>query len=541
VFSSMNFSNSDLGGEMDAYFTWESLRDTLKIYLLVEVIFILYSYFVIIPRVHNGTVKHRDIMDSRFKNKRHKLLLRILQRFKSFDQLDDTTEEKKCGGYIHKFEVLVESYFLEKPLVIATKIGVIEELNRSAPSESFCDLYRKENIDEFLCWAFFCKHVHEMRKHEMCDLDQCYNVLKQEVGFEVKHGRSDLSSVRLNFDRRMILPRPLSVYALSRFSEFIASQCLRLCRFKRYTSRNGLCYWFRGERNTTCNEKNLPLLFFHGISPVGFALYVRFFLAFVQNLGGPAFLFESPHIAMKMKLEVLSEGQMVEDVLEAINTQVSADCQFRIVAHSFGTFAAAWLNRSIPKRIKELILLDPVSISISTSNVNQKFNFSYGLQKEDFCLKRLSIFITSTTEISIQNYFRHHFLWYNAELFLEEISPNTDLIIHLSKMDSILDYHVVEEEINRFKRLRLRSKNQRITTFVEENQIHGEIIFDSTSWAKIFKAVSGIETRNERVTVTSNNFDVSKEELAIIRSSLVEKFARDSEFLRYVCSFKMIL
>jgi pimeloyl-ACP methyl ester carboxylesterase len=212
---------------------------------------------------------------------------------------------------------------------------------------------------------------------------------------------------------------------------------------------------------------------------------------------------------------VFDEATAAESVVEALEahgyysddweTDVSTSSSsskpihISVCGHSFGTCVVTWLLRSpkICNLIKNVVLLDPVSILLSEPDVMN--NFLYKSLPEIIrkgTLFDFAIFFVSRTEVFTEHYLRRHFSWYNSELWLEDLhNTNIKLLIALSGKDEIVNSSKVQEEIETQNYRALNNKHlDNSAAFKKHNKVrliywpesgHASCVMDTSLWKNL--------------------------------------------------------
>ena len=132
------------------------------------------------------------------------------------------------------------------------------------------------------------------------------------------------------------------------------------------------------------------------------------------------------------------------------------DTPIAVCGHSFGSCVISWLfyhgSSQLQKQIQLCVLQDPVTILLSDPNVMNNFLYSH---KVLCCIRMFA-----SSELFTEYYLRHHFSWYNSELWLDEILPGSlskhddgkirHVIVGLSECDEIVDAPKVKRHIDLF-------------------------------------------------------------------------------------------
>ncbi len=478
------------------------------LYLTVEVLFFLYHFIYIIPRA-NLLLPPQDYLD--YGRERHKLLVRILNRIQQRALKKGTSFQAEFNQYLQQWFHLPSA--------------------SSSDKLQFFSLTESETR-ELLCWAFFGKQVLDVKEEdwEMTELNKLLHILKEEysVEFEMNAFRERRIAPKLvSLEKVNPIPRPLAVYLAFKAFECLGGFILRMHGFQRYTTpTHGLGYWFNSDHlfssNYTRNQSSSPLLFFHGLAPAGSTVYIPLVLYGLCRNGEyqnrPIFFFENKNISYGMSFSpVFDEVTAVESVIEAleahsyyyklsdsnytgkdIGTAASSSTSspqlfhISVCGHSFGTCVATWLLRSpkICHMIKNVVLLDPVSILLSEPDVMN--NFLYKPMSEIIrrgTLLDFAIFFVSRTEVFTEHYLRRHFSWYNSELWLEDIhnaniSTNMKLLVALSGQDEIVNSSKVQEEIEIQISRKPKMRNKVKLIFWPKSG-HASCISDTSLWKEL--------------------------------------------------------
>jgi pimeloyl-ACP methyl ester carboxylesterase len=357
---------------------------------------------------------------------RKKLLMRILKRMEA----DCQATNKPILPYIQAF---IRNYF--HPVYNTNA----KNNDTAVPHDEFCP--KKGDVDRLFAWAFFGKHDHELEPWMKEDLDRMYDIIESDYNVSFQEGFTpEYEPMRLSLDPLEPHYRPFLIYGLFSLIKIMSGLLLRAAGFYACRTTGGLRYFYRppkreSENNSGSNK--LPLIFLHGIAPGGLAFYIPMLF----KLGGdgrPLFLFENPDINFCLfGGNPLNEHDTVQGIWEAVDHHQSSVQDVSLVGHSFGSCPVTWLvHSSNSSRIRQIVLVDPVSICLSEPDVMHNF-----LYKRDGRLRVLS------DEIFTQHYLRRHFAWYNSELFLEDLPKEAKVLVCLSERDQIVPVRKVMQQI----------------------------------------------------------------------------------------------
>eukprot|EP00970_Alexandrium_tamarense_P014754 scaffold4343_cov195-Alexandrium_tamarense.AAC.12 len=328
------------------------------------------------------------------------------------------------------------------------------------------DRLQRDNLDEFLSWAFFGVHYSTVQSTPSMQqsLDHFYKILETEAELTFESGRNRNYTPRnFTFEEVNSIYRPYAVYASVALMRTTAKCILTIIGFKQYTCSRGLRYWHRPAK---IHQGGDPFLFFHGIAPGGHAPYLpMIFFGLLRNKTKhhDIFLFENKPISYALCFGALSEEDTVHGVIEAIEQHLGSDHtskKLTLCGHSFGSCQLTWMLQSpLRNRIGSLILIDPVSILLSEPDV--MINFLYTRSKSEpnetdsnswigkaiRFLHESKIYLVASSELFIEHYLRRNFAWYNSELWLADIPHDVKVLVCLAEHDEIVNSLKVEREI----------------------------------------------------------------------------------------------
>jgi pimeloyl-ACP methyl ester carboxylesterase len=409
----------------------------LLLYIVSEAVFFVLFYAVFLPRCNRPFVNLPEFRDC--KKDRRLLLLRIMRRMERTCRVTGQELEPVFAKFLHAW------FHYEK-----TK----DEYGRDIVREPDDQLPCKGDVDELYAWGFFGHDLPHLEPWMMEELDRMYDLLRDEFDIVFPPGKNEASRrrrpMRLSLDHVEPGYRPLIIYFLFGSIQFVAKLALRFVGFRCYRTRGGLKYWYRDKRTNfgavSNDDSLLPTLFFHGIAPGGLAPYLPLVLWGFGRDGRPLFLFENPAISFQICFHSPSETETIHGVSEALQRHLNPDVGVNVVGHSFGSCQVTWLLHAsqLRRRIRQIVLLDPVAILLSEPDVISNFLYARNAWKKKAKRKRLGVV---ANELFIEHYLRRQFAWYNAELWLEDIPKQCKTIVCLSENDDVLNFDKVRREL----------------------------------------------------------------------------------------------
>jgi pimeloyl-ACP methyl ester carboxylesterase len=313
-------------------------------------------------------------------------------------------------------------------------------------------------MDEFFAWAFFGSHRDDLEEWMLQDMKGMYETIQAKYGLVFEEGRTaHMKVMRLTLDPLEPSYRPFFVYGFFSLLKFLAGLLLRAAGFYscRTSKSNGnLGYWYRPEKEDPKSSDKLPLLFLHGIAPGGLALYLPM-LFFLGRDGRPLLFFENPGISFGIQFSnPPNEQDTTLGVWEAVNRHLGTTRNISVVGHSFGSCPITWLihNTALKPRIRQIVLVDPVSILLSQPDVMTNFLYQRkgvrgGSGNGNNNNKRCIRIGVVSNEIFTEHYLRRHFAWYNSELWLEDLPAQAKVLVCLSAQDPIVPTEKVHQEL----------------------------------------------------------------------------------------------
>ena len=370
----------------------------------------------------------------------------------------------------------------------------------------------KSQMNDFLAWSMFNQHMDQMTGDDLVELQKCYQELHQVVQLVFydeddnndetddvptqKYRLSSSSSIPScdrTYDtstsrhpdcsshnksstkpapRRLCLEyvnawhRPLFIYLIVSILRTILTRWILQygLGFQRVHSQQvpGVTGWYRPSHSSLAQSR-IPMIFFHGIAPAGVFFYLPMLLwgSDILTRDRCCLLVDNYNIACTLMFDAKSEQEMVLGVQDLIDTYFPnpATTPIAVCGHSFGSCVISWLfyhgSAQLQKQIQLCVLLDPVTILLSDPNVMNNFLYSHKV----WCCIRMF----ASSELFTEYYLRHHFSWYNSELWLDEILPGLSVsehadddgkirhvIVGLSECDEIVDAPKVKRHIDLF-------------------------------------------------------------------------------------------
>lgn len=241
-----------------------------------------------------------------------------------------------------------------------------------------------------------------------------------------------------NMDCTTIRHKPLLFYA------FIgAIECTSgLLYYRRYGFQrryyNGISYWVRPGIKGKERKEGIPVLFFHGIC-TGWTYYASF-VQTVLDKDQTVLLIDYKWVQMNW---ISLQGPDVQTYLKCVHEivqQYNGETQVTVMGHSYGTFLAGAYARMYPDTVKQLVLIDPIAISLIFPEATYNLLYKPVTSWHDVLLE---YFVRG--DPSIHHCLNRHFTWYNSCLFLEDVPPSIEVVLFIGEKDAMIPLAPIQE------------------------------------------------------------------------------------------------
>ena len=417
----------------------------LLAYGILELLFAMVVYWYWIPKL-NEPKDPPIIRKFEDHNVRHKLFERMLKR-----------QEDLCAA----FDIPIGPYFTQ---FIRNWFFVVEEEDSGGKDEPLVCIKEngmpcKEDIDKLISWGYFNVDSSQMTEEwQQRELAKMFAMIRDRHGMGPgPKSKQKLQPVQMTIEPLDIKYRPLLVYIVFNLCRAFFG-CILLCYgFRYHVASTGLPYWYRPAKSS--NSQSLPLLFFHGIAPAGPSFYAPMVLWGLATgddgkIDRPIFFFENPAVAFSLSSHAPSEEETTVGVWEAVDKHLGPTAEVATAGHSFGTCLQTYLlHSSEGHRIRQIVLLDPVSIMLSDPDVITNFvycrNHHRNTKLHDSVPEPGAAGYVMN-ELFIEHFVRRQFAWYNGEFFLDDIPDHCKVIVCLADRDEILNAQKIRAHIDIF-------------------------------------------------------------------------------------------
>ncbi|KAF9876972.1 hypothetical protein CkaCkLH20_05818 [Colletotrichum karsti] len=297
---------------------------------------------------------------------------------------------------------------------------------------------RRDNVREFILWAFFDQEASDGNSEVDEEVDQYITHIEQLLGESFQPGRGPAQSLRLTFDEIETKYRSIWWYAIIGLIDGLTHILLVFNGFKYYAQpRNetfavfpprfqqlfarrrspvGLSYWHLPHENS----ERLPVVFIHGIG-IGLWVYIRF-LAEINaarrkgegRVGVIAL--EILPISFRLTKPPLDRDAFLQQFTEILDRH--SWNKFVLVSHSYGSVLTSHIVRcpELQARIPRAVLIDPVSILLHLPDV--AFNFTRRQPKR---ANEWQLWYFASTDPGVAHCLGRCFFWRENAIWAEEL------------------------------------------------------------------------------------------------------------------------
>ncbi|KAF5665154.1 hypothetical protein FHETE_6770 [Fusarium heterosporum] len=302
---------------------------------------------------------------------------------------------------------------------------------------------RRDNVREFLLWAFFERSDDGKLDYEDAEtveeeVEHYLHILEERLGRKLEDGRGNAKSLRLTVDEITTTYRGFVWYMIVFIVDQATHFAFRWHGFKlhRRPRSSALCvfpprpqelfpgpkspssalsYWHRPH---TARDK-LPIVFFHGIG-IGLWTYVRFLSGLHKTDDGKGSVgviaVEILPISFRLTPAIPNKAEFLAEmtaILEHHRWQ-----KFAVVSHSYGSVLTTHMlhDPSLQHRIPSVVLIDPVTIMLHLPDV--AYNFTRRRPKR---ANEWQLWYFASTDPGVALCLGRHFFWRENILWKEDL------------------------------------------------------------------------------------------------------------------------
>ncbi|TVY33072.1 hypothetical protein LOCC1_G008870 [Lachnellula occidentalis] len=323
---------------------------------------------------------------------------------------------------------------------------------------------KRENLKEFLLWAFFNRGGPPGEDDE--ELEEYVSATEKLLGRPIEKGTGNAKCLRTTLDRVGMLHRSLVWYICVGFVDFLTYMKMlflgfqfhrtSLTRFftlfpfrwqsiftRHRSPAKHTSYWYRPHTSTT----KLPVVFIHGIG-IGLYPYTNFLgelnsVAGVESTNSEEqvgiLAIEIMPVSFRITHNALSRQDMCAEIDQILLKHFGPDQKFVLVSHSYGTVVTTHLLKtpSIAKRIGSVVLIDPVSILLHLPDV--AYNFT---RRKPTHANEHQLYYFASMDMGVSHTLSRHFFWNENVLWKKDL-VGRKTTVSLSGRDLIVDTEAV--------------------------------------------------------------------------------------------------
>lgn len=292
---------------------------------------------------------------------------------------------------------------------------------------------RRDNLREFLLWAFFDKDETEVREHAQAiekEIDGYISEVENRLDKNLGHGRGPAKSLRLTVDVAETAYRGVLWYTVMLLVDQLTHLFLAWHGFqyhapspavggrifpprpqnlmaRRHSPAPDLSYWLQPHE---CGTDTLPVVFFHGIG-VGLLSYARFLVEIhgAKNRSGNGvgvLAIEVLPISFRLTDPPLGRSAFVRQVVTILDHHGWNN--FALVSHSYGSVLTTHILSApaMQHRVSSAVLIDPVSIMLHLPGV--AYNFTRRVPTE---ANEWQLWYFASTDPGVAHCLSRHFFW----------------------------------------------------------------------------------------------------------------------------------
>ncbi|KAI0423542.1 hypothetical protein F5Y09DRAFT_220125 [Xylaria sp. FL1042] len=296
---------------------------------------------------------------------------------------------------------------------------------------------RKDNVREFLSWAFFDRHPGNETATELEELDEYLAEVEKRISYQLEPGRGKAKSLRLTLDGVEVRYRSVVWYFIIGVVDLITHFQLSYQGFRHYAqpeshlssviplrlqslfasrrSVSQLSYWYRPH---TAKDK-LPLFFLHGIG-IGLWPYTQYLSSLNEALMEDdrigIIALEYLPVSARLTDAPLSQEEFISQI--ALILVAHGWDQFTVLGHSYGTVLATHMLKSpsLSPRIQSIVLVDPVCILLHLPDVAYNFTRRKPRRANEYLL-----WYFASMDPGVAHCLGRHFFWKDNIAWKEDL------------------------------------------------------------------------------------------------------------------------
>ena len=420
-----------------------------------------------------------------------------------------------------------------KPLTRSERQALFEQCTTTIPStEAYLRGWfmgaqlkdiRRENLREFILWAFFDVDGTKYSAEEAGvqeEIDDYIAKIESMLGHSLGEGRGSAQSLRLTFDSIETTYRGLVWYFIVFLVDQFTHCVMKSSGFEYFALPPGsastfpprlqeiddttlfspapdISYWYSPH---TSGEDKVPVVFFHGIG-IGLLSYIRFLIGIQatsadEERSNGVIAVEILPVSFRLTAPILERGEFVRQMTLILDHHGWG--RFAAVSHSYGSVLTTHLLRSpqLQHRVVSTVLIDPVTIMLHLPQV--AYNFTRRRPKG---ANEWQLWYFASTDPGVAHCLGRHFFWHQNIIWKEDllfikqggvVKGRRRVAICLAGRDLIVDTGAVAQY--------LRTEDEHNTMNGASGQSLEAVLFPELDHAQLFDDPASLDRAVRLVT-----------------------------------------
>ncbi|KAI6781297.1 uncharacterized protein J7T54_004070 [Emericellopsis cladophorae] len=332
------------------------------------------------------------------------------------------------------------------------------------------DDVRRDNVREFLLWAFFDHDGTVCADGDEDELEDYVTGIEQALGRKLEPGRSSVKSLRLTFDEIETAYRGLLWYAVI-FMVDQATHALMMWYGYQYHAAESarqafpprpqnlwapkrspvrrLSYWYHPHQG---NKAQQPVVFFHGIG-IGLLTYIGFLNGIRRRSNTGIIAIELLPISFRLTDPPPNRIEFVQQMVTILDHHRWD--RVALVSHSYGSVLTTHALGSplLQSRVTSVVLTDPVTIMLHLPHVAYNFTRRRPRQANEW-----QLWYFASTDPGVAHCLGRHFFWRENIIWAEDLLHNDRKVaVSLAGRDIIVNTAAVGEYLEQEKNIQVVS------------------------------------------------------------------------------------
>jgi pimeloyl-ACP methyl ester carboxylesterase len=312
------------------------------------------------------------------------------------------------------------------------------------------------NFEKFLAFSVYQSHIEDLSIAEKEVISSLQT--DASVAFDMKWSDEIVPETRhckFSLEKLDYIHHPLIVHMRFHGAEWMFQITHLISRGYTKKSIGTATYWIKEVPDSPLS----PILLFHGICS-GWISYS----VLIEEIGKnrTVILYDNDSIKhCSMNFHVQTAHELCQNLRELLKQHKIQ--KITVCGHSWGTFLAGWVVRLAPECIYQLILIDPVCLTIFFPESTYVILYKPSVSFYDYLME---YFVRG--DLAITYSVRRQFYWYNSVLRLDEIPEGIRTRFILSDKDELVPFSIASEMIDDF----IKERGDMHTKVVWHNKGH---------------------------------------------------------------------